>query len=144
MRLPAAVARRRFAAERVARLATVAPGGGPHLVPVTFAVAIGDGIDRVYTTVDAKPKTTTRLQRLRDIEADPRVALLADHYAEDWDTLWWARAEGVATVLARPGDLAEPLRLLATRYPQYRAQPPGGPVISVRVERWTGWSAGPG
>jgi PPOX class probable F420-dependent enzyme len=98
----------------------------------------------VYTTVDAKPKTTTRLQRLRDIEAEPRVALLADHYAEDWDTLWWARAEGVATVLARPGDLAEPLRLLATRYPQYRAQPPGGPVISVRVERWTGWSAGPG
>ncbi len=145
MKLLAAVARQRFTAERVARLATTAPGGRPHLVPVTFAVGTGDaGIDHVYTAVDAKPKTTTWLQRLRNIEADPRVALLADHYTEDWDALWWVRVDGIATVLTRPGDLAEPIRLLVTRYPQYRAQPPAGPVISVRVDRWTGWSPGPG
>ena len=133
-------ARRRFAAAAVARLATLTPEGGPHLVPVTFAV---DG-DVIYSAVDAKPKTTTRLARLRNIAAGPRVAMLADHYEADWDRLWWARADGTATVLAGPAETAAPLALLTRRYPQYRASPPGGPVIRVQVERWTGWAASAG
>jgi PPOX class probable F420-dependent enzyme len=120
----------------VARLATVGAAGQPHLVPVTFAV---DG-DRVYTAVDAKPKTTARLRRLRNIAENPRVALLADHYAEDWATLWWVRADGLASLLDRPADMAVPLQLLAARYPQYRATPPPGPVVSIQVTRWTGWT----
>src|SRR5205814_4381034 len=72
--------RRRFAAATVARLATLSPDGRPHVVPVTFAV---DG-DVIYSAVDAKPKTTTRLARLRNITAEPRVAMLADHYEADW------------------------------------------------------------
>ena len=144
MRIAAADARRRFAAARVARLATSTPDGRPHLVPVTFAVAADrPGGDRIYTAVDAKPKTTAALQRLRNIEADPRVALLADQYTDDWDGLWWARADGVAAVLTDQGELAVALRLLAARYPQYRGQSPPGPVISVRVKRWSGWAAGP-
>ncbi len=137
MNLDPAEARRRFAAAPVARLATVGPAGQPHLVPVTFAV---DG-DRVYTAVDAKPKTTTDLRRLRNIAVDPRVAVLADHYEADWAALWWARADGTAVLLDRPADMAGPLRLLATRYPQYRASPPAGPVIRIQVTRWTGWAA---
>jgi PPOX class probable F420-dependent enzyme len=133
-------ARRRFAGAAVARLATLTPGGGPHLVPVTFAV---DG-DVIYSAVDAKPKTTTRLARLRNIAAEPRVAMLADHYEADWDRLWWARADGTAAILARDTEMAAPLALLARRYPQYRASPPGGPVIRVQVERWTGWAASAG
>jgi PPOX class probable F420-dependent enzyme len=124
----------------VARLATVGAAGQPHLVPVTFAV---DG-DRVYTAVDAKPKTTARLRRLRNIAENPRVALLADHYAEDWARLWWVRADGLASLLDRPADMAVPLQLLAARYPQYRATPPPGPVISVQVTRWTGWTGAAG
>jgi PPOX class probable F420-dependent enzyme len=70
-------ARARFAAARVARLATAGGDGRPHLVPVTFAV---EG-DTVYTAVDdAKPKATMRLRRLANIAANPAVALLADHY----------------------------------------------------------------
>jgi PPOX class probable F420-dependent enzyme len=141
MRLDAGAARRRFGAAPVARLATVSPTGRPHLVPVTFALD-SDG-DQVYTAVDAKPKTTTQLQRLRNIQAHPRVALLADHYADDWTQLWWVRADGAAAVLdaaARAG----PLRLLAARYPQYAAQPPAGPVIAIQVDRWTGWAAAAG
>jgi len=130
-------ARRRFSGAAVARLATVRETGQPHLVPVTFAV---DG-DHIYTAVDAKPKTTTNLRRLRNIAANPRVALLADHYATDWDELWWARADGIAALLDRPADMARPLELLAARYPQYRASVPAGPVISVLVERWSGWAA---
>jgi len=118
----------------------VSPGGGPHIVPVTFAV---DG-DVIYSAVDAKPKTTTRLARLRNIAAQPRVAVLADHYEPDWDRLWWARADGAATLLAGAAEMAAPLALLAARYPQYRATPPPGPVIRIQVGRWTGWAASPG
>ena len=137
LKLTAAEARQRFAAAPVARLATVGPTGQPHLVPVTFAV---DG-DHVYTAVDAKPKTTTNLRRLRNIRRDPRVAVLADHYEADWDRLWWARADGLASILGEPAGRARPLELLAARYPQYRVNPPAGPVIAIAVERWTGWAA---
>jgi PPOX class probable F420-dependent enzyme len=137
LNLAAQEARRRFAGAAVARLATVSGTGEPHLVPVTFAV---DG-DHIYTAVDAKPKTTTNLRRLRNIAVNPRVALLADHYAPDWEELWWARADGTAALLGRPADMARPLELLAARYPQYRASAPAGPVISILVERWSGWAA---
>ena len=140
MNLDPAEARRRFSAAAVARLATVTPDGRPHLVPVTFAV---DG-DVIFSAVDAKPKTTTRLARLRNIAAEPRVAMLADHYETDWDQLWWVRADGAATVLAGAAEMAAPLALLVRRYPQYRAAPPSGPVIRVQVERWTGWAASAG
>ncbi|HEY5988601.1 MAG TPA: TIGR03668 family PPOX class F420-dependent oxidoreductase [Streptosporangiaceae bacterium] len=136
--LPAQEARRRFAAARVARLATVDGQGHPHIVPVTFAV---DG-DHIYSAVDAKPKTTTRLRRLRNIAAHPGVAVLADHYDDNWDRLWWVRADGRAAVLTQADEKAEPLHLLAERYPQYQVDPPDGPVIRIVVERWTGWSAG--
>ena len=129
--------RRLFAGARSARLATVGKDG-PHIVPIVFAV---DG-DLVYSAVDAKPKTTTRLQRLINIERDPRVALLADHYADDWDELWWVRADGRASIL--PGPQRETaLDLLSARYPRYRATRPPGPVVIVDVRRWTGWSATP-
>jgi PPOX class probable F420-dependent enzyme len=137
LNLAADDARHRFAGAVVARLATVGADGEPHLVPVTFAV---DG-DHIYTAVDAKPKTTINLRRLRNIAGNPRVAVLADHYEEDWDGLWWVRADGVASVLDEPADTAGPLRLLAARYPQYRASPPAGPVTSVQVTRWSGWAA---
>jgi PPOX class probable F420-dependent enzyme len=128
-------ARRRLAAARVARLATVSGTGQPHLVPVTFTVAG----DTVYTAVDHKPKTTTHLRRLANIAANPRVCLLADHYADDWTQLWWSRADGHATVLTGP-ETAAPVALLAARYPQYQSTPPAGPVIAITVTTWTGWS----
>jgi PPOX class probable F420-dependent enzyme len=137
LKLTASEARRRFGTATVARLATIGPDGRPHLVPVTFAL---DG-DRIYTIVDAKPKTTANLRRLRNIRADPRVTVLADHYEDDWDALWWARADGLATILSHPVDLAGPLELLAARYRQYRAEPPAGPLIRIQAERWTGWAA---
>jgi PPOX class probable F420-dependent enzyme len=129
-------ARARFAAARVARLATVTADGTPHLVPVTFAV---DG-DTVVIAVDHKPKRTTDLKRLRNIEADPRVCLLADHYDENWDLLWWVRADGTARVLRGGGPVAG----LVAKYPQYTARPPAGPVIVVTITSWRGWAASAG
>ncbi|MFJ3231937.1 TIGR03668 family PPOX class F420-dependent oxidoreductase [Streptomyces sp. NPDC086787] len=130
-------ARRCFTAARVARLATVGPDGRPHLVPVVFAAL---GADRIVTAVDHKPKTTTRLKRLRNIAAHPSVCLLTDAYDDDWDRLWWARADGEAVLLPRDAR-TEALAPLCDKYPQYRDRPPDGPVVAVTVERWTGWRA---
>jgi PPOX class probable F420-dependent enzyme len=135
----AGAARSRFAAARLARLATVGADRRPHLVPVVFALAG----DTLYTAVDdVKPKSTQRLRRLRNIAENPAVALLADHYDEDWSALWWVRADGTARVLDPSDPEAGRARgLLAERYEPYRAAPPPGPVIAVAVERWTGWAA---
>jgi PPOX class probable F420-dependent enzyme len=155
VRLPEDEARRRFATARVARLATADEDGCPHIVPFTFAFSAGAGQaesgrggdgesgfpDRIYSAVDAKPKSSTDLRRLRNIRVNPRVAVLADHYEDDWGRLWWVRADGQAAILDDPEAMAPALTLLAGRYPQYRAEPPGGPVISIRVNRWTGWAA---
>lgn len=137
LRLSEHEARRRFGTAAVARLATAGPDGQPHLVPVTFAADGG----HIYTAVDGKPKSSRQLRRLRNIAANPRVAVLADHYEPDWDNLWWVRADGHASILSDPADLAGPLRLLAARYPQYRTSLPDGPVIHIQVDRWSGWAA---
>jgi len=137
MRISAEEARQRFGRVRSARLATVSADGEPHLVPVTFAM---DG-DVLYTAVDAKPKSTRQLRRLSNIRANPRVCLLADHYADDWSALWWVRADGTAAVVSDASEMAAPLGLLAARYQQYEADPPEGPVIAIQISRWSGWSA---
>ncbi len=134
MRLTSAEARARFADARVARLATVSAAGVPHLVPVTFAV-LGE---RIVFVVDDKPKSTTQLRRLDNIAVSPSVCLLVDVYDEDWTQLWWARADGTAHVLARDEAAVD---ALATRYPAYVERRPGGPVVSIDVTAWSGWSA---
>ncbi len=131
-----AEARERFAAARVARLATADAAGRPHLVPVVFAI---DG-DLVYTVVDAKPKRTTALRRLRNVAENPWVALLVDHYDDtDWDALWWVRAEGRGRVVEPDAPEARrAVELLQARYPQQRAV---GAALAVDVDRWSGWAA---
>lgn len=132
-------ARALFAAAAVARLATVDADGRPRLVPVTFAL---EG-DRLYSAVDHKPKTTTDLARLRDIEGSPEVTLLTDHYDDDWSALWWVRVRGVATIVDERDVRNRALDLLADKYPQYAEQRPEGPVIVVAITEWRAWSATP-
>jgi PPOX class probable F420-dependent enzyme len=131
-----AEARERFAAARVARLATADSAGRPHLVPIAFAVAG----DHVYSAVDAKPKRTTALRRLANVRENPAVALLVDHYDDaDWTALWWVRADGRGRVLEPDArEAQQAIALLAQRYPQQRAT---GAVLAVDVERWSGWTA---
>jgi PPOX class probable F420-dependent enzyme len=132
----AAEARRRFAAARVGRLATVDTAGRPHLVPIVFALAR----ETVYSVVDAKPKRGGELRRLRNVRANPRASVLVDRYDDaDWSALWWARADGVARILALDEpEAAAAVGLLLERYPQQRAT---GPVLAIDVERWSGWAA---
>lgn len=128
--------RERFASSRVARLATADADGRPHLVPIVFAV----DQDAIYFAVDLKPKRTTELKRLRNIAVNPQVSVLVDEYDDaDWAALWWARADGSARVVKARGDADRAKAMLAARYPQYRHQPPPGPVVAITVERWSGW-----
>ena len=135
-------ARGRFAQARVARLATAGTDGRPHVVPIVFAVTERGADDVIYSVVDAKPKRTTALRRLANIAENPRVSVLADHYEEDWDRLWWVRADGSGRLLTDLGDseAAAAVALLHARYPQQRAL---GTVLAVDVERWSGWAAHP-
>lgn len=136
MEMGSAEARARFSGAAVARLATVSGAGAPHVVPVTFVV---DG-ETVYFAVDRKPKTTWDLKRLRNVRENDRVAVLVDHYEHDWSALWWARADGHAEVWDG-GDAREAaVALLRGKYRQYREYAPEGPVVAIRVERWSGWS----
>ncbi|MEV7994799.1 TIGR03668 family PPOX class F420-dependent oxidoreductase [Streptomyces sp. NPDC086077] len=140
MRLSPSDARRRFVTAPVARLATAGADGVPHVVPVTFAV-----VDEVlYFAVDHKPKSTWDLRRLRDIRENPSVAVLADHYAEDWSALWWARADGRGEILEDGAERRHAVESLCGRYAgagQYGNSPPAGPVVAVRVTRWSGWTS---
>ena len=127
----------RFASRPVAHLATVRPDGGPHVVPIVFALVD----DTVYSAVDAKPKRTDRLQRLANLRADPRCALLVDHYSDDWRQLWWVRADGHASVLDAVPAEHPGISALVRRFPRYRDEPPSGPLLVIVVERWSGWTA---
>lgn len=128
----------RFRSARVARLATVDADGVPHLVPVTFAA----WDHTVVTAVDHKPKSTTRLKRLRNIEATGRVSLLADHYDDgDWSRLWWVRVDGTATVVTDEPERSRLARRLCDRYAQYRDHPPAGPVVRVLITTVNGWAS---
>jgi PPOX class probable F420-dependent enzyme len=119
----------------VARLATVDANGRPHVVPICFVL---EG-DTLYTAVDEKPKRSRRLKRLANIEVDPHVEVVIDHYEDDWSRLWWVRLRGVARIVEDP----HAVELLAAKYPQYREQPPAGPVIAVSVEERSEWTASP-
>lgn len=136
VRLDVDEARERFATVPVARLATLSGDRHPHIVPIVFALRG----DLVFTAVDAKPKSTTALRRLANVAANPAVAVLADHYVDDWAQLWWVRGDGTARV-AGDADAEVAIRLLTDRYPQYATQPPAGPVIAIEIVRWTGWQA---
>ena len=118
----------------MARLATVGPDGSPHVVPICFAL---EG-DTLYTAVDEKPKRTRRLRRLANIEANPHVEVVIDHYEEDWSKLWWVRLRGRGRTVEQHGRALE---LLCAKYRQYRADPPPGPFIVVEIAERREWAA---
>jgi PPOX class probable F420-dependent enzyme len=101
--------------------------------------------DRILSAVDHKPKSTTALARLSDIERTGRATLLADHYDDgDWSALWWVRLAGRAAV--HPADdpqARDTVLRLGEKYPQHREYPPSGPTCSITIETLTWWRATP-
>ncbi|HKU96261.1 MAG TPA: TIGR03668 family PPOX class F420-dependent oxidoreductase [Vineibacter sp.] len=125
-------------ARRVARLATADRAGAPHVVPVCFALADAT----LYITIDQKPKREAGrpLKRLRNIADNPAVAVVVDHYAEDWTQLGWVMLRGQAEILADGAEHDQAQALLRARYPQLAAMHIESlPVIAVRIARVTRW-----
>lgn len=106
------------------------------MVPITFALHA----DQIVTAVDHKPKRHSRLQRLANIESNPAVSVLIDHWDSDWSDLWRVRLDGRASVLDSDADA---VAALIAKYAQYRDQPPSGPVIRVTITRTVRWDAVP-
>jgi Pyridoxamine 5'-phosphate oxidase len=139
MRLSDRDARARVAAHDHGVLCTIHPERGVDAVPVAYAVDddgyVGVPVDRV------KPKSSSRLQRERNLEADPRAALLVEHWdRSDWSRLWWVRAELRWLDDAADARTADLAARLARAYPQYRDQP-FTRVLVLRVVGVTGWAA---
>jgi PPOX class probable F420-dependent enzyme len=139
MRLSAREARERLAAHDHGVLCTVHPERGVDAVPVVYVVDddgfVGVPVDRV------KPKSSSRLQRERNLEADPRAALLVEHWdRDDWSRLWWVRAELRWQGEAAEARAAQLAARLALAYPQYRDRP-FSRVLVLRVVGLRGWTA---
>ncbi len=142
MRLAEKEARARLVAHDHGILCTVHAERGVDAVPVAYAVDdegyLGVPVDRV------KPKASSRLQRERNLEADPRATLLVEHWDPgDWSRLWWVRAELRWQDDADVGRTAALAARLAERYPQYRDQP-FTRVLTLRIVGVAGWAAGAG
>ena len=105
-------------------------------MPVCFAL---DG-DVIYTAVDAKPKKSSNLKRVRNIIETGRAAVLFDRYDDDWSRLGWVLVRGEASVLRKGSEYSRALELLRERYPQYRDMPLEAlPVIVVRADSCASW-----
>ncbi len=139
MRLSAEDARERLATHVHGVMCTVHSERGPDPVPAVYALNdddfVGIPIDQV------KPKASSRLQRERNLESDPRGSLLVEHWdAADWTRLWWVRAD-LQHVPDPPPSLTDDLAArLARTVPQY-ADRPFHRVLVCRVLNVTGWAA---
>lgn len=127
--------RGRVASARVGHLATVTPAGDPHVVPFCFVLVD----DRIVSVVDAKPKSSTELRRLANIEAHGRATVLVDHYDDDWSQLWWVRIDGAARVVREGPEYDAGVDALVAKYVQYQNERPTGALVVIDAERWRSW-----
>jgi coenzyme F420-0:L-glutamate ligase/coenzyme F420-1:gamma-L-glutamate ligase len=135
--------------ERVARFATVGADGMPHLVPVCYHAAFdANGLVVLDIALDEKPKGVAPqgLRRVRNLLANPTVALLVDRYDDgDWDRLAFLRVDGRAALLEPDApEHAPAVAALRAKYPQYRAMAlDDRPIIRITPTGASGWAASP-
>ena len=125
---------------RVARLATADARSHPHVIPICF---VFDG-NYFYSPIDEKPKRTTpqKLKRVKNIQENPQVALVVDHYDEDWRKLAYILVHGSARVLLSGVNHRKAVKLLRRKYSQYRKMRIDRlPMILIRPKRTTIWGA---
>jgi PPOX class probable F420-dependent enzyme len=120
-------------------LATVHARRGVDAVPVCFAV---EATELVVPVDTVKPKSSSDLQRARNLDADGRAVLLCDHWdPDDWSRLWWVRAH-LARAEFDPASRDRLEGLLTEKYPQYRDRPFAG-LLTFRITAIHGWSGDP-
>jgi len=132
------LASRLLRSARVAHLATADAGGRPHVIPICF-VYDGKGF---FSPIDEKPKRTAprKLKRLKNIRDNPHVALIVDHYDEDWTKLAYILVVGTARILSTGQKHQKAVRLLRRKYRQYRSMAiDERPMIVIRPSRIMSW-----
>jgi PPOX class probable F420-dependent enzyme len=127
------------ASGRVGRLGFADDSGLPRVLPITYAVVDG----AVWSAIDLKPKSSDEPARVRWLRARPDAALVVDHYADDWGSLAWVQLLGRVEVVA-VDEGSEGLAALTSKYPQYVAEPPPGPLLRLDVARALCWRASDG
>ena len=123
---------------RVARLATADAAGRPLVLPICYVLVE----ETLYSPTDAKPKRVPvqRLKRLRNIQANPHVALVIDDYSEDWTQLAYIIMHGTADILTSGPAFEQAVAALRQKYPQYQHMPiQENPMIAVQLSRVVGW-----
>jgi PPOX class probable F420-dependent enzyme len=130
------------AGARIAHLATADGAGAPHNVPLCYWF---DG-ERIYFAIDEKPKRRTglALKRMRNIAANPRVAIVIDHYEEDWSQLAYVLIRGHASVVEDAEEYLLAIRHLREKYLQYRAMgltPEKNPIVKIEPASVHAWGA---
>jgi PPOX class probable F420-dependent enzyme len=130
------------AAARLAHLATADASGAPHNVPLCYWF---DG-EYIYFAIDEKPKRQTglALKRMRNIAENPRVAVVIDHYEEDWSQLAYVLIRGHAHVVEDPEEYLVALRHLRDKYLLYRGMsmtPEKNPIVKIEPESVHAWGA---
>jgi PPOX class probable F420-dependent enzyme len=137
--LISAAIRAKLDAARVARLATLDEQQSPHLVPICFVL----NANVFYSAIDRKPKRVApeRLARLRNIKKTPQVALIVDHYEEDWTFLWYVLVRGEAALVSAPAERKRALQSLRAKYPQNGGEMlhEDAPLLRITPERITAW-----
>lgn len=130
-----------LAAQRVGHLATADTAGSPSVIPVCYAYDQA----ALYIALDTKPKRVapTQLKRVRNILANPAVAVVIDRYDEDWTHLAYLLVRGrAALLLSEDATHASAIALLRARYAQYKTMPiETQPVIVVTPTTIVAWSA---
>lgn len=136
-------AQRAFAEQhRVAHLATADAAGDPHVVPICYAV---DG-DAFYFVVDEKRKSSKRLKRIRNLEQNPRAAIVVDDYDDAWQRLAYLLVRGAAALVGDPAEYGRVVDILRRRYPPYRDMDlhrSVHPMVRIEVERAHFWRLRP-
>lgn len=125
---------------RIAHLATADRSGQPHVIPICF---VFDG-KHFYSPIDEKPKRTapSKLKRLRNIAENPNVALVVDHYDEDWRKLGYVLVFGKARILRSGEKHQRAVKFLRRKYPQYRRMAiDERPMIVISPKRMLTWGA---
>ena len=133
---------RLLAGAHIGHLSTADTGGAAHVIPICYAF---DG-NSIYSVLDQKPKraSLTRLRRVKNILANPQVALVVDHYEEDWSRLGYMLVVGEAELLLEGEEHDGAVRLLRQKYSQYRAMDlEANPVIKITPHRVVCWGAVP-
>ncbi|HEY3302151.1 MAG TPA: TIGR03668 family PPOX class F420-dependent oxidoreductase [Candidatus Binatia bacterium] len=123
---------------RIAHLASADDKGRPHVIPICFAF---DGKE-IYSPIDEKPKKTSPLllKRVRNIRANPHVAVVIDRYDDNWNKLAYVLISGRAQLLFRGARHAKAVRLLRKKYSQYeKMRLEERPIIQITIAGWTSW-----